>query len=38
MLDLGDSIENANSDLFDGPSDFGLVVTEGIPEWAANLG
>ncbi len=37
MLDLADSIENANSDLFDDPSDFGLVVTEGIPEWAANL-
>lgn len=37
MADLEDSLLNGNSELFDYPEGFGLIVTEGLPEWAANL-
>lgn len=37
MADLQDSLLNGNSELFDDPAGHGLTVTEGLPDWAANL-
>lgn len=37
MADLEDSLLNGNSELFDDPAGYGLIVTEGLPGWAENL-
>lgn len=34
LLDVEDSMVNANPELFDDPSAFGLVVTDSMPDWA----
>nr|WP_011923090.1 hypothetical protein [Pseudomonas fluorescens]CAM96314.1 hypothetical protein pQBR0282 [Pseudomonas fluorescens SBW25] len=37
MADLEESLLDANAELFNDPVGFGLITTDAIPEWAANL-
>ncbi|MFU5275039.1 hypothetical protein ACM7YY_09945 [Pseudomonas aeruginosa] len=36
LLDVEDSMVNANPELFDDPSAFGLAVTDSLPVWATS--